>query len=73
MTANINRYSYTNFTGNPYIHNYGVPFNGRQNYTLQDNNSARTIIRTNTPYGYMTHVPLNGMNRLILDVNDRRY
>ncbi|AQN68535.1 hypothetical protein [Saudi moumouvirus] len=45
------RYSYTNFTGNPYTYYYGVPYDvnidERQRLLHNNNNHNRTIIRSN--------------------------
>uniref|UniRef100_A0A6G6AD71 Uncharacterized protein n=1 Tax=Borely moumouvirus TaxID=2712067 RepID=A0A6G6AD71_9VIRU len=44
------RYSYTNFTGNPYIHDHGVPYDvniDERQRLLNNNNNNRTIIRSN--------------------------
>ncbi|AGF85092.1 hypothetical protein QJ854_gp690 [Moumouvirus goulette] len=44
------RYSYTNFSGNPYIHYNGVPYDiniDNRQRLLHNNNNNRTIIRSN--------------------------
>ncbi|AHA45240.1 hypothetical protein qu_638 [Acanthamoeba polyphaga mimivirus] len=41
------RYSYTNFTGKPYSHYHGIPYQVNDN--CFPNNNDRTIIRQNQP------------------------
>nr|WBF70552.1 hypothetical protein [Megavirus caiporensis] len=54
------RYSYTNYTGNPYIHYHGIPYNENINDQLPSNNSNRSIIRSNqmpSDTSYVTITP----------------
>lgn len=48
MPNNNKRYSYTNFTNQPYIYYHGVPYSV-QPYNSSQNCRERTIIRSNQP------------------------
>ena len=71
--TNIERHSYTNFTGKPYIHHHGIPTKKSTGYnpnTVPPVNHKRTIIRTITPDCHIyCDIPSNGMN----DFNFRKF
>lgn len=47
MSQNINRYSYADFTGKPYIYYHGIPYAKNTNPPMTNQEDNRTIIRTN--------------------------
>ena len=61
-----NRYAFVNFTGKPYIHYHGIPYNKPENdQAINFNEPERTIIRTNQPNRVITGtVPVNGTDNI---------
>ena len=65
--AGVERYSYAHYTGQPYIHQHGVPINKPREYTEQPMNRNRTIIRTIAPAPnccIYAGIPTNGAGKI---------
>lgn len=51
MSNKYSRYSFVDFSGRPYIHNHGLPFNGNVEYIPHPNiKYPRTIIKYSQPH-----------------------
>lgn len=62
MSRSIRQHSYVPFTGKPYIHYNGIPYQ-RNNDNNYNEHSRRTIVRTNElDQKIIPSVPTNGMD-----------